>query len=89
MMAAMGLPSFAAGGGMQLQGGAGGSAGPATGTAVDTITPAFDASNWTVATGSAKAGATNASGQAGSLANVPWLYVGAALVVGLVLWKRL
>ena len=72
-----------------MTGGAGGSAGPATGTAVDTITPAFDASNWTVSTGSSKAAATNASGSAGSLANIPWMYIGIAAVVGLVLWKKL
>lgn len=72
-----------------LTGGAGGSAGPATSTGIDTITPAFDASNWTVSTGSSKAGATNASGGAGSLANIPWLYVAGALLVGVLLWKKL
>ena len=86
-MAAMGLPTFGAGSG--LSGGAGGAAGPATGTAVDTITPAFDASNWTVATGASKAGASNASGSAGSMANIPWLYIAAAAAVGVLLWKRL
>lgn len=85
LMAALGVPSFGGG----LTGGAGGSAGPAEGTQIATITPAFDASNWTVATGSARASATNASGQAGSLANIPWLYIAAAAAVGLVLWKRL
>ena len=74
---------------LQLTGGAGGSAGPATSTGIDTITPAFDASNWTVSTGSSKASATNASGSAGSLGNIPWLYIAGALAVGVLLWKKL
>ena len=90
IMAAMGLPTFGGG----LTGGAGGAAGPATGTQIATITPAFDASNWTVSTGSSKASASNASGTAGAglaavTKNIPWTYVAIAAVVGVVLWKRL
>ena len=86
-MSGLGLPSFTAGGG--LTGGQGGNAGPATTTGINTITPAFDASNWTVATGGSQASPTNASGSAGGLANIPWMYIAGAALLGMLLWKRL
>ena len=107
LMAAMGMPTFAAGGG--VTGGAGGNAGPSSANmdGIISITPAFDASNWTVSTGSSKASASNssASGQPGAAAALtgiaaqasgavaqltsnPMILI-AAVVIGVVLWKRL
>ena len=82
LMASMGLPTFAAGGGVSSSS----SAGPATATGINTITPAFDASNWTVATSGSKSSPTNSSG--GGVA-VPWMLVAGAALIGVLLWKRL
>lgn len=72
---------------LSLTGGAGGNAGPSSnGSSVAGITPAFDASNWTVSTGSSKATASNASG--GGLKALPWTTIGIFALAGFVVWKR-
>ena len=67
---------------LNLTGGAGGAAGPATATqgGIGSITPAFDSSRWTVSTGSSKASATE---------GIPWyVLAGIAAVGAFVLWKK-
>jgi hypothetical protein len=73
-MAGVPLPS--------LTGGAGGSAGPSTATqgGIGSITPAFDSSNWTVATGKAKA--------TGGTALPTWALIAGAAVGAYLLWKK-
>lgn len=72
------LTSLTGGGGLKLQGGAGGAAGPST-ASLKGGASSFDSSNWTVATGSSTA--------TGGLQLTP-LMIGVAAVVGvLVLWR--
>lgn len=75
------FPALSSLGTLAPTGGAGGAAGPSKVDGVTSITPAFDTSNWTVATGSAKA-------NGGAIA-LPWMLIVGAALVGLVLWKKL
>lgn len=77
MFEALSLPSLKD---LKLTGGAGGNAGPATASGgVGSITPAFDNSNWQVATSGSK---TTGGG------SIPWLYLGLGAAALVLVWKR-
>lgn len=68
---------------LSLTGGAGGNAGPSTATGLGgTVGSLFDASGWTVSTGSAR------STGAGNNYALYALIAGGVLIAGLLLWKK-
>lgn len=66
-----------------------GGAGPSRADAANyaNITPAFDSSRWTVATGGSQAGASEGVGNSAMGMPMAWILI--AGLVGLVLWKKL